>query len=269
MVNPIIEDTQVYKSKATTNYYNEPKICAGSTNTYDIYIKVSNLMPNQQYYLFLYCDMAYSEGSLTVYESLPFDPKTITWNTKVANKSDTPLCNMPVSVGWKTIIFTSSSDVFYIRICGGTVAYMWFLSMENTDNIYSRPIIIMRSTSKEKSKIVVDGIEYKTYEKTPVVVPEEPLTNSNIGYRVYCYLKDGSILKICKTDVFGVIDSEVEFESAYITDGQSEIPIYEKYTKIGAIGGYQYFDANGNMIENILCKYVYIKNSAITGYNIV
>jgi len=25
MGNPIIEDTQVYKSKATTNYYNEPK----------------------------------------------------------------------------------------------------------------------------------------------------------------------------------------------------------------------------------------------------
>ncbi len=290
MLEPIIEDTWVYQYRSTLNYYSSIMLSNGEltidNKKYDqeIYIKISNLMPDTLYKLYLYSYDSQSSGTFNVYESQPFDPKTITWGNKVGNKSDIPICTLSLGVGWKEIPFIPTSDVFYIHIDETTDAtvQMHFHSTEYSDNVSLRPylIIFMGESSAMISFSVlsvlshysIDGVDYTVRQISDNIIAENPLNITPTAYEFLFYLSGGSALYVSKDDGFQAI--QVEKQYAELVSDNLNVPIYEPYVKIGPIKGYKIISqesvttSNGDIVpEKVIVsgnfQYLYIRGCKV------
>jgi hypothetical protein len=289
-----IEDTYVNQYYPTTNYYSSAfSLCVGereggTSNQYfdnEIYIKISGLVPNKKNILYLYCFYSPASGTFNVYESLPFDPKTITWDTKVGNKSNTPIYTIPYGDGWKEIPFTPTSDTFYIRIDETTDASitMFFDSMEVFD-ISLRPHLIPSIFMAESSAMVsfpvlsvlshysMDGVDYTVRQISDNIIAENPLSATPPTYEFLFYLSGGSALYVSKDDGFQAI--QIERQYAELVSDNLNIPIYEPYAKIGPIKGYKIISQESittsnedtvpeKVISSGNCQYLYIRGCKV------
>jgi hypothetical protein len=288
----VIEDTNVNQSTPTANYYSRTSFTIGGFVDNDVnyynesYIKISNLIPNKPYKLCLYCySSPSSSGTFNVYESLPFDPKTITWDTKVGNKSSTPIYTIPRGVGWKEIPFTPTSGTFYMRIdeITNAIVLMWFYSREYSDTSlrpYLNPSIFMAESSamvsfsalSVLSHYSMDGVDYTVRQISDNIIAENPLSITPSTYEFLFYLSGGSALYVSKDDGFQAI--QVERQYAELVSDNLSVPIYEPYVKIGPIKGYKIISqesittSNGDTVpEKVIssgnCQYLYIRGCKV------
>ncbi len=236
----IIEDTFVGSNKPTTNNYSTTYLEVGNYNR-EIYIKISDLIPNQQYKLYLWCYNSPSSGTFNVYESLPFDPKTITYNTKVGNKSDTPIYTIPLGWGSKMIPFTPTSDTFYMHIDETTNSpiTMSFYSIETG----GPHLVCLFSTPSVLSHYSVDGIDYEVRRVSEDIISENHLNDMPSSYEVLFYLSENFTLYVSKDDGFKT--EYIEKQYAELVSDNLNMPIYEPYIKIGPMKGYKIVRSSG------------------------
>jgi hypothetical protein len=270
-------------------------------------IKISKLIPNKQYTLKLYC-LENNTSAPSIYDDFyayrcePFDPKIITYNQGVP-KTYEQLAKLNVSSEGEVtdIYFTPTSTEYYIElleenthISNDPALFRPFIIPDKSGKIFLIPPLLQFEGSlpvnvdvlyfyegegslnisfgvenyNEKTKVIINGIEYKTYEKLPPVFGEEILSEPPQSYNFTCYLNNGSILVASKTEGFGLIDNNIVLESSYISDGENTYPIYDKYSKFGPINGYQIRTFGGQVVAGEYCRYLYIKNNLIMKYTL-
>lgn len=100
----------------------------------------------------------------------------------------------------------------------------------------SGSVPIRFGAEKELNHYNADNIDYYTVRKNEDIFGEGEYNTAPITYTNYCITKEGFLVKIAKDE--GFTTERIELFSVSIKSSEGEIPIAEKYLKIGPINGY-------------------------------
>jgi hypothetical protein len=102
--------------------------------------------------------------------------------------------------------------------------------------IETSEVFVECGVEKELNHYQADGVDYYTVRKHEDIYGEGEYSTAPTTYTNYCITKEGFLVKIAKDD--GFTSERVELFSVAVKSIDKEIPISEKYLKIGPISGY-------------------------------